>query len=91
MEPKTIGERIAACRQWRRMTQDDLAAECHITQSAVAKIETRDPLYPRGLERIAKVLNVRVEYLLFGIVGHEVGFEEYKRLRSGGYVQRRKM
>lgn len=62
-----IGERIRAARQQRGLTQEALAEAVGVTRSAVAQWETgRAGQITGNLTRIAAVLEVSVEHLMFG-------------------------
>ncbi len=63
----TVGARIRALRQARRLTQDELAAACAVSRSAVAQWETDRAGQLRGnISRIADALGTSVEHLLHG-------------------------
>jgi transcriptional regulator with XRE-family HTH domain len=63
----SIGERIAALRRERGMSQADLAAATGVSRSAVAQWETdRAGQISGNLSRIASVLDVSAEVLLHG-------------------------
>jgi transcriptional regulator with XRE-family HTH domain len=63
----TIGERIAALRRERGLSQADLAGATGVSRSAVAQWETdRAGQVSGNLSRIAAVLDVSVEVLLHG-------------------------
>src|ERR1700722_7040670 len=62
-----IGERIRSARRERGLTQDDLADQVGVSRSAVAQWETgRTGQITGNLSRIADVLEVNVEYLMYG-------------------------
>jgi transcriptional regulator with XRE-family HTH domain len=62
-----IGTRIRAARQQRSLTQDELADQVGVSRSAVAQWETgRTGQVTGNLSRIAGVLEINVEYLLYG-------------------------
>ena len=62
-----IGTRIRMARRERGLTQDDLADQVGVSRSAVAQWETgRTGQITGNLSRIADVLEVNVEYLMFG-------------------------
>ena len=62
-----IGERIRLARQERGLTQEQLAEAVGVTRSAVAQWETgRAGQVTSNLSRIAAVLEVGVEHLMFG-------------------------
>ena len=66
-DPVHIGERIRAARQDRGWTQEQLAGAVGVSRSAVAQWETgRAGQVTGNLSRIAAVLEVGVEYLMFG-------------------------
>lgn len=63
----SIGARIRILRQARGMTQDELAAACEVSRSAVAQWETNRAGQLRGnIMRIAAALGVPVEHILEG-------------------------
>ena len=63
----SVGERIAALRRERGLSQADLAAATGVSRSAVAQWETdRAGQVSGNLSRIAAVLDVSVEVLLHG-------------------------
>ena|ERR1700722_1984336 len=66
-DPQAIGERIRLARQARGQTQEQLAEAVGVTRSAVAQWETgRAGQVTGNLSRIAAVLGVGVEQLMFG-------------------------
>jgi len=66
-DSQAIGERIRLARQERGLTQEQLAEAVGVTRSAVAQWETgRAGQVTGNLSRIAAVLEVGVEYLMFG-------------------------
>lgn len=65
--PADIGTRIRAARRDRGLTQDELAEQVGVSRSAVAQWETgRTGQVTGNLSRIAGVLEVNVEYLMYG-------------------------
>jgi transcriptional regulator with XRE-family HTH domain len=65
--PETVGARIRTLRRALGMTQDDLAAACEVSRSAVAQWETDRAGQLRGnISRIATALGANVETLLEG-------------------------
>lgn len=65
--PHDIGSRIRATRKDRGLTQDELADKVGVSRSAVAQWETgRTGQITGNLSRIAGVLEVNVEYLMYG-------------------------
>ena len=64
-EEQSMGERIAALRKERGLTQRELAEQMHVTDKAVFKWE-RDLACPdiHSLSRLADILSVSVEDLL---------------------------
>lgn len=65
--PQDIGTRIRAARRDRGLTQDELADQVGVSRSAVAQWETgRTGQVTGNLSRIAGVLEVNVEYLMYG-------------------------
>ena len=72
--PHDIGARIRIVRRERGMTQDELADQVGVSRSAVAQWETgRTGQVTGNLSRIAGVLNVNVEYLMYGEDKRAVG------------------
>jgi transcriptional regulator with XRE-family HTH domain len=66
-ELRAAGERIRAARRERGWTQDDLAQKVGVSRSAVAQWETGRSGQVRGnMARIARALEIDVEYLLYG-------------------------
>ena len=66
-QPVEIGARIRDTRRKRGWTQDALAEAVGVTRSAVAQWETgRAGQLTPNLTRIAEVLGVGVEFLMFG-------------------------
>jgi transcriptional regulator with XRE-family HTH domain len=64
---QTVGGRIRSLRHARGMTQDELAAMCDVSRSAVAQWETDRAGQLRGnITRIADALATNVEFLLQG-------------------------
>jgi transcriptional regulator with XRE-family HTH domain len=64
---ETVGLRIRALRRARGLTQDQLAAACDVSRSAVAQWETDRAGQLRGnITRIADALATTVEHLLQG-------------------------
>ena len=65
--PTEIGIRIRDVRRERGWTQDRLAAAVGVSRSAVAQWETgRAGQVTTNLTRIAEVLEIGVEYLMYG-------------------------
>ncbi len=65
----SVGARIRALRHARGLTQDELAAACNVSRSAVAQWETDRAGQLRGnISRIASALGASVEHLLEGHV-----------------------
>ena len=77
--PQDIGTRIRAARRDRGLTQDDLADQVGVSRSAVAQWETgRTGQVTGNLSRIAGVLEVNVEFLMYGEDKHAA-----KEVRQG--------
>jgi transcriptional regulator with XRE-family HTH domain len=67
MKTDTVGTRIRTFRQALGLTQDQLAASCGVSRSAVAQWETDRAGQLRGnISRIADALRISVEQLLHG-------------------------
>jgi transcriptional regulator with XRE-family HTH domain len=65
--PQAIGTRIRALRAERGLTQDQFAHQIGVSRSAIAQWETgRTGQVTGNLSRIAEVLEVNVEYLMYG-------------------------
>jgi transcriptional regulator with XRE-family HTH domain len=65
--PETVGTRIRTLRKSLGLTQDQLAAACEVSRSAVAQWETDRAGQLRGnISRIASALGANVETLLEG-------------------------
>ena len=61
----TTGNRIKLRRIELKMTQDDLCVKLgYKDRTAIAKLESRDSIPARKLEKIAEALDVDVRYLL---------------------------
>lgn len=72
--PGPIGARIRAARMELGQTQDQLAVAVGVSRSAVAQWETgRAGQITGNLTRIASVLGVSVEFLMFGRDKHAIG------------------
>jgi transcriptional regulator with XRE-family HTH domain len=65
--PQAIGARIRGLRAERGLTQDQFAHQIGVSRSAIAQWETgRTGQVTGNLSRIAEVLEVSVEYLMYG-------------------------
>jgi transcriptional regulator with XRE-family HTH domain len=65
--PHSVGARIRSVRTARGLTQDQLAAACQVSRSAVAQWETdRAGQLRANISRIASALDISVEHLLHG-------------------------
>jgi transcriptional regulator with XRE-family HTH domain len=65
--PETVGARIRALRLAGELTQEQLAAACGVSRSAVAQWETDRAGQLRGnISRIAAALGASVEFVLEG-------------------------
>lgn len=65
--PRDIGARIRTAREDHGWTQDQLAAAVGVSRSAVAQWETgRAGQVTANLTRVAAVLGVGVEHLMYG-------------------------
>jgi transcriptional regulator with XRE-family HTH domain len=72
--PIDIGKRVRAARRDRGLTQDELADQVGVSRSAVAQWETgRAGQVTGNLARIAGVLEVNVEFLMYGDDKRAVG------------------
>lgn len=81
-EKATVGARIRALRRARGLTQDELAAACAVTRSAVAQWETDRAGQLRGnITRIATALGASVEHLLQGDTASSATGDELAMLR----------
>jgi transcriptional regulator with XRE-family HTH domain len=61
-----LGQAIKLCRQYKHLTQAELAARCSLSESYLSLLETgkRDPAYST-LEEISRGLQVPVSMLVF--------------------------
>lgn len=83
----TLAGRLRAARLESGRTQTRLAEEVGTSQAVVQKIENGQSLRPRILAELAKVLNVPVEWLAYGVAGepctlfeaYQVGYAERSR------------
>lgn len=62
----TIGERIRALRQARRLSQAQVARAAGITPQAVSDLETGKTQNPAYLSELARALGTTAEYLRYG-------------------------
>jgi transcriptional regulator with XRE-family HTH domain len=73
-DPMQIGARIRDIRRERGMTQEELAAAVGVSRSAVAQWETgRAGQITGNLTRIATILQVGVEHLMYGESKQQAG------------------
>lgn len=73
---ETVGARIRSLRLAANMTQDEFAAKLNVSRSAIAQWETdRAGQVRDNMERIAKVLNTSLGYLVSGETGSLQGDE----------------
>ena len=73
---ETVGARIRALRLAANLTQDEFAAKLNVSRSAIAQWETdRAGQVRDNMERIAKVLNTSLGYLVSGETGSLMGDE----------------
>jgi transcriptional regulator with XRE-family HTH domain len=73
---ESVGARIRALRLASNLTQDELAAKLGVSRSAIAQWETdRAGQVRENMERIAKVLNTSLGYLVSGEAGSLQGDE----------------
>lgn len=76
LPPETVGARIRALRLASNMTQDEFADKLHVSRSAIAQWETdRAGQIRENMEKIAKVLNTSLGYLVSGETGSLTGDE----------------
>lgn len=74
--PDSVGSRIKALRRAANMTQDELAARLNVSRSAIAQWETdRTGQIRENMERIARILNTSLGYLVSGETGSLAGDE----------------
>lgn len=62
----TIGKRIVEARRKKGLKQIELARLLNIKQQTIHSIESGQVKQPRQIKRIAELLNVSIEWLLFG-------------------------
>ena len=73
---ETVGARIRALRLAANLTQDEFATKLSVSRSAIAQWETdRAGQVRDNMERIAKVLNTSLGYLVSGETGSLLGDE----------------
>jgi transcriptional regulator with XRE-family HTH domain len=73
---ETVGARIKALRLAANLSQSKFAAKLNVSRSAIAQWETdRAGQVRDNIERIAKVLNTSLGYLVSGEAGSLVGDE----------------
>lgn len=73
---ESVGARIRALRLAANLTQDEFAAKLNVSRSAIAQWETdRAGQIRDNMERIAKVLNTSLGYLVSGETGSLQGDE----------------
>src|SRR5271154_521443 len=73
---ETVGARIRALRLAANLTQDEFATKLNVSRSAIAQWETdRAGQVRDNMERIAKVLNTSLGYLVSGETGSLMGDE----------------
>jgi len=76
-----LGQKIKKIRELKNLTQDHLATELGLTQSAYSKMESGEVDIPYSrLEQIAKALEVKPEdiitfneHLVFNVMHNEIG------------------
>lgn len=67
MQPKTIGERVAALRKTRSLTQEELARLIFVKRQAVCRWETGVRNIPaEQIGKIAVALNTSCDYIILG-------------------------
>lgn len=66
--PQTMGARIRELREKRGLTQEELAAKCEVTKSAVSQWESDSTQNVRlqPFLKLLEALNTRFEYLIYG-------------------------
>ncbi|MBU6396996.1 MAG: helix-turn-helix transcriptional regulator [Rhodospirillales bacterium] len=73
---ETVGARIRALRLAAGMTQDEFADKLNVSRSAIAQWETdRAGQVRENMEKIAKILNTSLGYLVSGETGSLLGDE----------------
>ena len=65
--PEHIGVRLRTTRRDKGFTQDQLAKEAGTNQAVIQKIENGKSLRPRILEELARALDVKPAWLMFGV------------------------
>ncbi len=64
---KQVGERIRKLREAKKLTRDDMVEKVGISAKFIYEIETgRKGFSAENLCRIAKVLSVSCDYIMFG-------------------------
>ena len=86
-KPRTgLAGRLTEARRFRGLTQQRLGELCGTSQAVIQKIENGRSLLPRNINKIAEVLDVPVEWLMYGVVGEAAGLDVALAL---GFVARR--
>ncbi|MFC0179962.1 XRE family transcriptional regulator [Thorsellia kenyensis] len=66
MKENTLANRFLLAREFKGLTQKQLADKVGVSQSSIFKIESGQTLKPRDIYDLAKVLSVSVEWLKSG-------------------------
>ena len=79
MDLNKTGKYLKKLREENNLTQKDVAYQLNISVQAVSKWETGKSFPDVGLlERISKLYNVKVEYLLNGKLTETIGYYNKK-------------
>ena len=85
MDLNKTGKYLKKLREENNLTQKDVAYQLNISVQAVSKWETGKSFPDVGLlERISKLYNVKVEYLLNGKLTETIGYYNKKTKKGAG-------
>ncbi len=78
---KEIGERIKSLRQDRKISQEQMALDLHISRSTVSKIETDGRITSlEALVQLSEYYHVSTDYILKGISNNTNVSEELQAI-----------
>ncbi len=71
---KVIGQRIKEARRKKGWSQEKLSEEIDVAVPYISRIERGDQINLKRLAQISTVLNVRLEYLITGVIIKEKNY-----------------
>ena len=78
---KEIGERIKLLRQDRKINQEQMALDLHISRSTVSKIETDGRITSlEALVQLSEYYHVSTDYILKGVTDNTSVLEELQAI-----------